>query len=158
MMPFLCYYLQVHDCMIAILGSIFIVITAQWQCDIISVAYLLKKSVFSGALSGIEEYLVWAFATKGEGPKSQSWKSPDKKHPKKPHHHRHSRLAHVFGLCTFITQVGTTLFLRPSSFFLRKKYKMANYEFITCSVFRFQLFKKWLSLNGDGMRFPLPTF
>lgn len=36
-MPFLCYYLQVHDCMIAILGG----------------------------LSGVEEYLVWAFATKG---------------------------------------------------------------------------------------------
>lgn len=36
-MPFLCYYLQVHDCVIAILGSI----------------------------SGIEEELVFAFATKG---------------------------------------------------------------------------------------------
>ena len=40
MMPFLCYYLQVHDCMIAILGSIFISIIAQWQCDIICIAYL----------------------------------------------------------------------------------------------------------------------
>ena len=36
-MPFLCYYLQVHDCIIAIMGSI----------------------------SGIEEELVFAFATKG---------------------------------------------------------------------------------------------
>ena len=36
-MPFLCYYLQVHDCIIAILGSI----------------------------SGMEEELVFAFATKG---------------------------------------------------------------------------------------------
>ena len=36
-MPFLCYYLQVHDCIIAIMGS----------------------------LSGIEEDLVTAFATRG---------------------------------------------------------------------------------------------
>lgn len=35
--PFLCYYLKVHDCILAIMGLI----------------------------SGIEEYLVFAFATKG---------------------------------------------------------------------------------------------
>ena len=51
-MPFLCYYLQVHDCMIAILGL---------YCTASDHHYSLP----TGGLSGIEEYLVWAFATKG---------------------------------------------------------------------------------------------
>ena len=85
MMPFLCYYLQVHDCMIAILGSISIIIIIElWKCDIF-VAYLFKILYLLGGLSGIEEYLVWAFATKGVRPKSQSWKLPKIKIISKSH-------------------------------------------------------------------------
>ena len=54
-MPFLCYVLRVHDCVISIMG----------ESDLSRNRVKSTINFKSGSLSGIEEYLVWAFATKG---------------------------------------------------------------------------------------------